>query len=167
MKATVIDTLRFANRLKEAGVEPRQAEAMSRAINDELTEGVVTKHDLDAAVAELKHESAAKFAAIDARFDAMDAKLESRFEATDARFDATDTRFDAMDARFDAMDEKFSAMFEALSTRVGAQGRYTFLVLALIAGLGLYNAAASHLVGASDTVAASAATPSTQATDVR
>lgn len=160
MKATVIDTLRFANRLKEAGVEPRQAEAMSRTINDELTEGVVTKHDLDAAVAELKHESAAKFAAIDARFDALDAKLESRFEATDARFDA-------MDGKFDAMDGKFSAMFEALSTRVGVQGRYTFLVLALIAGLGLYNAAASHLVRASDTVAASADARSTQATDVR
>ncbi len=45
MNATVIDTLRYANSLKAAGVEPRQAEAMSRAINDELTEGVATKRD--------------------------------------------------------------------------------------------------------------------------
>lgn len=87
MKATVIDTLRFANRLKEAGVEPRQAEAMSRAINDELTEGVVTKRDLDAAVAELKNEAAKKFSAIDARFDAMDAKFEGRLDAMDAKFE--------------------------------------------------------------------------------
>ena len=56
MNATVIDTLRYANSLKAAGVEPRQAEAMSRAINDELTEGVATKRDLDDAVAELKYE---------------------------------------------------------------------------------------------------------------
>ena len=42
-ETTVIDTLRFANRLKEAGVEPGQAEAMSRAFNDELLEGVATK----------------------------------------------------------------------------------------------------------------------------
>lgn len=55
-------------------------------------------------------------------------------------------------------------MFEALSTKIGIQGRYTFLVLALIAGLGLYNAAASHLVRASDTVAGSTTNPSAQAT---
>ena len=54
MHATVIDTLRYADRLKEAGLDPGQAEAMSRALNDELTEGLVTKPDLDAAVSLLK-----------------------------------------------------------------------------------------------------------------
>ena len=118
MNATVIDTLRYADRLKAAGVEDRQAEAMSRAINDELVGGVATKDDLAHAVAELKGE----IAKVDAKFDA---------------------KFDTMDAKFDAMDEKF----EALNGKFETQGRYVFLVLALIAGLGLYNAVAPHFAG--------------------
>ncbi|MYK45452.1 MAG: hypothetical protein F4029_04400 [Gammaproteobacteria bacterium] len=164
----MIDTLRFANRLKEAGVDPRQAEAMSSAFNDEISEGVATKRDLDNAVTELKGEMAerfanvdarlgsmdakfeAKFVAVDARFEAMDAKFDSRFEAMDAKFESMDARFEAMDTKFEAMDTKFEAMdtkFESLAGRFGTQGRYTFLVLALIAALGLYNAAAPHFMG--------------------
>ena len=154
MYATVIDTLRFANRLKEAGVAPRQAEAMSSAFNDEISEGVATKRDLDNAVTELKGEMAERFAKVDARLDSMDTKFEAKFLAVDARFEAMDAKFDArfeaMDTRFEAMDVKFEAMdakFESLAGRFGIQGRYTFLVLALIAALGLYNAAAPHLMG--------------------
>ena len=98
MNATVIDTLRFADRLKAAGVEHRQAEAMSRALNDELTGGVATKEDLAQAVVELKTE----IAKVDAKFDALNGKFET-------------------------------------------QGRYVFLVLALITALGLYNAVAPHV----------------------
>ena len=158
MNATVIDTLRYANRLKAAGVESGQAEAMSRAINDELTEGVATKADLADAVVELKGE----IAKVDTRLDAMDAKWEGKFDAMDAKwegkFDAMDgkwqDRFDAMDAksegRFDAVDGKFQSMdvkVEALNDRFNTHSRYTFLVLALIAALGLYNAAAPHFLG--------------------
>ncbi len=100
MQATVIDTLRYAVRLKEAGVEPAHAEAMPRALNDELTEGLATKADLDSAVTGLN-----------------------------ARFDAVDARFDAVDARFDA-----------LGKQVGIQGRYMFLVLAVIVALAPPNA---------------------------
>ena len=154
MYATVIDTLRFANRLKEAGVDPRQAEAMSSAFNDEISEGVATKRDLDNAVTELKGEMAERFANVDARLGSMDAKFEAKFVAVDARFEAMDAKFDsrfeAMDTKFEAMDTKFEAMdtkFESLAGRFGTQGRYTFLVLALIAALGLYNAAAPHFMG--------------------
>ena len=97
MTNTVIDTLRYADRLKEAGVERRQAEAMSRALNDELAGGVATKDDLAGAVAELKAEIA------------------------------------KVDGKVDAMNEKFET-----------QGRYVFLVLAVIAALGLYNAVSPH-----------------------
>ena len=125
MNATVIDTLRYADRLKVAGVERGQAEAMSRALNDELAGGVATKEDLAHAVGELKVE----IAKVDAKVDIMDAK-----------FDAMDEKFDA---KFDAMDEKFGA----LDGKVDTQGRYVFLVLALIAALGLYNAVAPHFAG--------------------
>lgn len=105
MEASVIDTLRYADRLKAAGVETRQAEAMSRALNDELAGGVATKQDLDRAVDELKGQ----IANLDARFEVMDAK------------------FDGLRGRFET------------------QGKYVFLVLGLIAALGLYNAVAPHL----------------------
>ena len=41
------------------------------------------------------------------------------------------------------VDTKFEAKFAALET----QGRYVFLVLALVAALGLYNAVAPHASG--------------------
>ena len=96
MGATVIDTLRFANRLKAAGIQDDHAEAMSCAINDELAGGVATKDDLERAVAELK----AEIAKVDGKVGALE-----------------------------------------------TQGRYVFLVLALIAALGLYNAVAPHVSG--------------------
>ena len=133
MNATVIDTLRYADRLKGAGVERSQAEAMSRALNGELVGGVATKDDLTHAVVELKAEIAKVDAKFEAKFDTMDAKL------------------DAMDAKFDAMDEKF----EALNGKTETQGRYVFLVLALIAALGLYNAVAPHFAGAGKETATS------------
>ena len=126
MNATVIDTLRYADRLKGAGVEHSQAEAMSRALNDEIVGGVATKDDLAHAVVELKLE------------------------------------IGKVDAKFDALNEKSET-----------QGRYVFLVLALIAALGLYNAVAPHFVGVGKetatssepkpTVAAAAAPKSLQA----
>ena len=88
MAVSVIDTLRYADRLKAAGVETGQAEAMSRALNDELAAGVATKQDLDRAVDKLTGEIA----------------------------------------------------------KIETQGRYVFLVLALIAALGLYNAISPHVV---------------------
>ena len=109
MEPSVIDTLRYADRLKATGVETRQAEAMSRALNDELAAGVATKQDLDRAVDELRGEIA------------------------------------KVDAKVDALDAKFDAKFDALSGRFETQGRYVFLVLGLIAALGLYNAVAPHV----------------------
>ena len=197
LNATVIDTLRYANRLKTAGVESGQAEAMSRAINDELTEGVATKADLDDAVVELK----AGIAEVDSKLDAMDVRWDTKLDAMDVRWDTKldamdarwDTKLDAMDAkwdgrldamdakwegrfdsndakwegRFDTVDAKFESMdvkFEALSERFSTHSRYTFLVLALIAALGLYNAAAPHFLGrAPGAVPAPVATVSTQA----
>ena len=54
MATTVIDTLRYARRLRDAGVPPEQAEAMADAIGSELVENLATKSDLDRAVAEIK-----------------------------------------------------------------------------------------------------------------
>ena len=133
MNATVIDTLKFADRLKKAGFEPRQAEGLTRALGNELAERMVTKRDLDDAVQTLdttlktmdaKFE--AKFAGLEPRFDAIDARfdgLEPRFDAIDARFDGLETRFDAIDARFDGLEPRFDAIdarFDGLAPRFDA-----------------------------------------------
>lgn len=147
----MIDALRYASRLKDAGFDPPQVEAMSRALNDEIGSGVATKADLDSAVGELRIEFTKVVARVDvmeARFDAVD----ERFVAVDARFDAMDARFDAMEGKFDAMEDKFDAKFDAMDAKFDAlngkfetQGRYVFLVLALIAALGLFNAVLPQL----------------------
>lgn len=54
MPTTAIDTLRYARRLRDAGVPAEQAEAMADAIGSELVENLATKADLDTAVAEIK-----------------------------------------------------------------------------------------------------------------
>jgi len=129
MIPAVIDTLKFADRLKNAGFPPPQAEGLARVLGDELGERMVTKRDLDDAVQTIdatigvldaKFES--KFEAMDQKFEskfgAMDQKFESKFEVMDQKFEA---RFEAMDqkfeARFEAMDQKFEARFEATDQR--------------------------------------------------
>ena len=52
------DTLAYARRLKEAGVDEAQAEAHAEAVRDAVTEGVATRADLKSAVADLKAEIA-------------------------------------------------------------------------------------------------------------
>ena len=120
MNATVIDTLKFADRLKKSGFEPQQAEGLARAFGDELAERMVTKRDLDDAVR-----------AINTTLMAMDAKFESKFDALEPRFDAQHGeffgKFDALEPRFDAIDVKleflhreFSGKFDALEPRFDA-----------------------------------------------
>lgn len=109
MAAAAIDTLRYAEKLKDGGVERSTANEMARALNDELSDHVPTKTDLEPRFASIE----ATFQSIDARFEAIDA----RFEAIDARFEAIDARFEALEARIDALDVKFEARFEALEAK--------------------------------------------------
>ena len=112
MNATVIDTLRFADRLKAAGFETPHAEGMARALGDELAERMLTRNDLDEALRPID----AKFVAIDARFEAIDA------------------RFDTVEAKIDSAYRELSGKFNIL---VGVMA----LGFTLLVGLGGYNAA--------------------------
>ena len=56
MATTAIDTLRYARKLKDAGVPPDQAEAMADAIGSELVDQLATKADLQSAVQLLRTE---------------------------------------------------------------------------------------------------------------
>lgn len=132
MNANVIDTERYATRLKDAGVEDRVANATARALNDELlASNLVTKQDLKAAITELRTEMLAKFQVVDARFEGVNA----RFEGVNARFDALDTKFEGLEGKFTGLEAKV----EALASKLDTTSRYTFLILALLVALGLFN----------------------------
>ena len=119
MSATVIDTLRLADRLKAAGFEAPHAEGMARALGDELAERMLTKSDLDESLRP-----------IHATLDRMDA----RFEAIDGRFEAMDAKFEA---KFEAMDSKFNVLVGVMA-----------LGFTLLVGLGGYNAVSPHFTQA-------------------
>ena len=131
MEATVIDTLRYADRLKSAGVESQQAESMSRALNDELTGGVATKDDLGNAVDKLEGDLGRAVDKLEGDLGRAVVELKGEIAKEVAKVDA---KIDAMDVKFEALRDKFDS-----------QGHYVFLVLALIAALGLYNAVAPHV----------------------
>ena len=50
MSTTAINTLRYARRLKAAGVPDAQAEEMADALGNELVEQLATKDDIEKAV---------------------------------------------------------------------------------------------------------------------
>jgi len=142
MNATVIDTLKFADRLKEAGFQPPQAEGLARALGTELAERMVSKRDLDEAVRSLRAmieamdgKFEAKFEAMDAKFEAMDAKFEAKFEALEPRFDAIDAKFRALNPRFDAIDAKLESQHREFSGRFNIQFATMALGFTLVIGL--------------------------------
>ena len=129
MNATVIDTLRFANRLKEAGFDPSHAEGMACALGDELAERMLTRRDLD----EFKVSFDAKFEAIDARFERIDA----RFEAIDSRIDSLDAKFEA---KFDALDVKIESVQREVSGKFNVLACMMVLGFTVLGGLVTYTA---------------------------
>lgn len=54
MPVTAINTLRYARRLKAAGIPDQQAEEMADALGNELVDQLATKDDLEKAVTKLE-----------------------------------------------------------------------------------------------------------------
>ena len=152
MYPTVIDTLRFRDRLKAAGFDDPQAEGMARALGDELADNMVTKRDLDDAVQSLRlaieamdQKFESRFEGLEPRFDGIYAKfdaIDAKFEALEPRFDAIDAKFDAIDAKFGAIDAKLESQHREFSTRFnvlfGTMALGFTLIVALV-GYSLYS----------------------------
>ena len=124
VNATVIDTLRLADRLKEAGFEAPRAEGMARALGDELADRMLTKSDLNEALRPLE-----------ASIQAMEVK----FNALEPRFDAIDAKFDAINAKFDAMGMKIGSVHRELSGKFNILVGMMALGFTVLIGLGAYN----------------------------
>ena len=72
--STVIDTLRFSDKLQEGGFAPKQANALTLALSDELTEQLATKADITALKADIKM--------LDASIITLDDKFTTKFNYT-------------------------------------------------------------------------------------
>ena len=150
MEASVIDTLRFADRLKEAGFEPPRAEGLARALGDELGDRVLTANDrkaFDVRIDGLEARFDAKFDGLEAKFDAKFDGLEAKF---DAKFDGLEAKFDGLKAEFDGSASRFDAQHESLKVRLDSLGTNFKLLVTMFAigfsvviGLGMYNVVAA------------------------
>lgn len=115
MTQTLIDTLRFADRLKDAGFAGEQAEALARALGDELTEQLPSKADFR----ELKTE-----------FE----KLEKKFEGLERKFEGLEEKFEGLKEKFEGLEEKFDLKINALDVKINAL-RYNLNVILVLVGL--------------------------------
>ena len=148
MQAKVIDTLRYANRLKDAGVEGRQAEAMALAISDELVSGLATKTDLNNAVGELRGELRELRGELDTAVAGLRGELDTAVAGLRGELgSAVGGLRGELDSAVGGLRGELGelrAELRALNGKFETHGRHVFLVLALIAALGLFNAVAPH-----------------------
>ena len=134
MNTNVINTQRFADRMKEAGVEDGPAVAMSQALNSELA-NVATKDDLGRFATK---EDFGRFATKDDLANVA-ANLATREDLA-----KVNGRIDALDARVNGRIDALKAKVDALGDKISIHGRNLYLLAALLVALGLYNVVAPH-----------------------
>ncbi|ACA12125.1 hypothetical protein LOD44_11375 [Xylella fastidiosa subsp. multiplex] len=104
MTSVAFDTLKFANRLKTAGVPAAHAEAEAEALAEVLEinlQGLAESESKNGKVlarleANMKEGFAQvdqRFAQVDQRFEKIDQRLEKHFEKLDQRFEKLEARF--------------------------------------------------------------------------
>lgn len=132
MNTNVINTQRFADRMKEAGVEDGPAVAMSQALNSELA-NVATKDDLT------------KFATKDDLAN-LAANLATKEDLLATKEGLLGIREDLakLNGRVDVLEAKYDAKFVAMEDKISTNSRYVYLVSALLVALGLYDVVAPH-----------------------
>jgi hypothetical protein len=131
MAAIGLDTLKFARKLKAAGVPEEQAEAQAEIMSEAFLfnlDALVTKDYLDARLGEQEARIDARFAEQDARFAEQDARMDARFIEQDAR---NDSRFTAIDTRFNALDKRLAQM-DIRFTEIDGKFRLVMWMLAVI-----------------------------------
>ncbi len=96
------DSLRYARRLREAGVPEPQADAQAELMAEAFgfyADNIVTRDYLDAVVR-------AAFAEQEQRFE----QIERRFQQMDHRLDGLDRRLDGLDRRLDELERRLDKL---------------------------------------------------------
>ncbi|HAN27794.1 MAG TPA: hypothetical protein DCP75_08770 [Haliea salexigens] len=103
MATLAFDSLRYARRLREAGVPEPQADAQAELMAEAFgfyADNIVTRDYLDAVLRAGFGEQAQRFERIETRLNT----LEARLDTLDARLDKLDARFDKFDARLEKLE---------------------------------------------------------------
>jgi len=105
VSSLAFDSLRFARRLREAGVPDQQAEAQAELMAEAFgfyVDNLVTKDYLDVRLSELDTRLQEMDARIDRRFSEQEVRLEARFAQQDVyieqRLSAVDVKLNVMAA---------------------------------------------------------------------
>jgi len=138
MPQVAFDTLEYAKELEEAGVEPKMAEAHTRAqvrvLSDFVDRQIATKPDIKELEIKIDH--------FDSKFDQIDTKFEhinTKFEQIDVRFEQIDARFDLVDSKIEISEQKLMARIdriESLTQKLSSRlMKVSILGVGLISGL--------------------------------
>lgn len=103
MATLAFDSLRYARRLREAGVPEPQADAQAELMAEAFgfyADNIVTRDYLDAVLRAGFGEQTQRFERIETRLNT----LEARLDALDARLDKLDARFDKFDPRLEKLE---------------------------------------------------------------
>lgn len=103
MATLAFDSLRYARRLREAGVPEPQADAQAELMAEAFgfyADNIVTRDYLDAVLRAGFGEQAQRFERIETRLNT----LEARLDALDARLDKLDARLDKFVTRLEKLE---------------------------------------------------------------
>ena len=94
----MLNTLRYARALKNAGVSAQQAEAMADALEAEITEQIASKADMERLeerlgnqITKLATETKADVQRLETQIGHLDEKLSDRIDGLDKRIDGLNT----------------------------------------------------------------------------
>lgn len=119
MAAIAFDTLKFANRLKQAGVPPQQAEAEAAAFAEVLEisfKELVTKEDLRLTKEELRRDLKDLEMRMEAKIDQLEAKFNIKIDKLEVKFD---TRIDKLEAKVDRLDTRLTGELTLIKWMLG------------------------------------------------
>ena len=120
MSITAFDTLAAARSLEAAGFAQEQAEAITNAVRDAVTESAATKADLTEVKTELKAEFAEVRAEFKAEIAEVRAELKAEIAEVRAEFKAEIAEVKAEIGRLDAKITDVKADIARLSARIDA-----------------------------------------------
>lgn len=126
MSSTASDTLSVARRLKAAGVEARQADAIVDAMDKFTGKFVTVEH-----------------------FDAAAARLDTRVDGLEVRIDGLQVRIDGLKAHIDAVRIELQAGIDALRSELQASISANQAAMArfLVIAVGVIIAANALMIG--------------------
>ncbi len=97
---TVIDTLRFSERLQNSGFAAEQANALARALADELVGQLATKEDIKGFELATNNEFERFELEMKTEFESFKSEMKTEFERVDGEIKAIHLRLDNLAVRF-------------------------------------------------------------------